>query len=197
MNYLAHAYLSFDNDEILLGNMISDFVKGRKQFDYSSVVHKGIVLHRHIDAFTDSHPIIQKAKTVFRTDYRLYSGAFIDVVFDHFLAVDANEFSKNELYNFSQKTYDTLDRQDVIMPPSFRNMFYHMKFQNWLYGYRTREGMYRSFDGLVKRAAYLEDSSAAVNVFDNQYNFLKNCYISFWPELKSYAKNKYKELLQN
>src|SRR6476619_335472 len=93
MNYLAHAYLSFRQPEILVGNMISDFVKGKKKFDYSPAIQKSMALHRAIDDFTDSHPATIKAKQFFRPAYRLYAGAFIDVVYDHFLALDSNEFA--------------------------------------------------------------------------------------------------------
>ena len=138
MNYLAHAYLSFGNDGILLGNMISDFVKGKKQFDYSVVIHNGILLHRAIDDFTDNHEIIKKAKSVFRNDYRLYSGALVDVVFDHFLAIDTQEFADEKaLFLFSEKTYQQLEVQRLEMPPGFEKMFYYMQTQNWLFNYRT------------------------------------------------------------
>ena len=43
MNYLAHAYLSFKEPDILVGNLISDFVKGKKKFNYSLPIQKGIV----------------------------------------------------------------------------------------------------------------------------------------------------------
>jgi acyl carrier protein phosphodiesterase len=84
MNYLAHAYLSFGHPGILTGNMISDFVKGKKKFDYPSEVQQGIALHRAIDQFTDTHEATREAKQVFRPAYRLYSGAFVDVVYDHY-----------------------------------------------------------------------------------------------------------------
>jgi acyl carrier protein phosphodiesterase len=42
MNFLAHAYLSFNNPEILVGNMISDFVKGSRQFQYPEAIQNGI-----------------------------------------------------------------------------------------------------------------------------------------------------------
>src|SRR6185503_13562950 len=106
MNYLAHAWLSFNQPGILTGNMISDFVKGKKKFDFPPVIQKGIALHRAIDEFTDFHPVIQKAKSYFRKEYRLYSGAFIDIVFDHFLANDKKEFADGiELDTFCQATY--------------------------------------------------------------------------------------------
>jgi acyl carrier protein phosphodiesterase len=62
MNYLAHAWLSFNQPEILVGNMISDFVKGKKRFSFSERIQQGIMLHRSIDEFTDAHDATKKAK---------------------------------------------------------------------------------------------------------------------------------------
>ncbi len=101
MNYLAHAYLSFHNPDILAGNMISDFVKGKKQFDYPSIIQKGIRLHRDIDTFTDQHPSTKKGKEDFKPAVGSYSGAFMDVVYDHFLALDTDEFFENNLKKMS------------------------------------------------------------------------------------------------
>ncbi len=74
MNFLAHALLSFGDEDFLTGNMISDFVKGKKKFDYPVAIQKGIQLHRMIDEFTDFHPATSKAKKLFSPYYRLYSG---------------------------------------------------------------------------------------------------------------------------
>src|SRR3982750_1233909 len=97
MNFLAHAYLSFNDPQILAGNMISDFVKGRDKFSFSGKIQQGIALHREIDQFTDVHPATQKAKSIFRPSYRLYSGAIMDVLYDHFLANDASVFDDDSL----------------------------------------------------------------------------------------------------
>ncbi|HVZ26147.1 MAG TPA: hypothetical protein VG842_08840, partial [Sediminibacterium sp.] len=88
MNYLAHAYLSFRQPEILVGNMISDFVKGKKQFMYPANIQKGIRLHRAIDAFTDTHPATREAKKILEPAAGRYAAAFMDIVYDHFLAND-------------------------------------------------------------------------------------------------------------
>ena len=65
MNYLAHAYLSFGNPAWVTGNLISDYVKGRKRFDYPLNIQQGISLHRAIDEYTDSHEGIKAAKEIF------------------------------------------------------------------------------------------------------------------------------------
>src|SRR5829696_1013212 len=122
MNYLAHAYLSYNEPHILVGNMISDFVKGAQKFVYVVSVQKGMELHRAIDSFTDDHPATAKAKQFFRADYRLYSGPIMDILYDHFLANDENEFSDASLFQFSKNVYNTLEEEAIHLPPSFISM---------------------------------------------------------------------------
>jgi acyl carrier protein phosphodiesterase len=195
INYLAHAYLSFHNPEILVGNMISDFVKGRKKFVYPDTIQKGITLHRYIDTFTDAHEATREAKEVFRPHYRLYSGAFIDVVYDHFLANDGSEFTDRPLLDFSQEVYTVLDSNKAWLPPYFALMFPYMRSQNWLFNYRERWGIEKSMGGLVRRSAYLTESQTAFSLFEQYYQLLEDCYRHFWAEAKPFAKSKFEELL--
>jgi acyl carrier protein phosphodiesterase len=198
MNYLAHAYLSFNEPEILAGNMISDFVKGKKKFSYSPVIQKGIELHHAIDEFTDGHPATKKAKEFFRKDYRLYSGAFVDIVYDHFLAKDKNEFADDEaLRSFSLKTYTSLQNYVDVFPERFNLFFYHMKKDDWLYNYSHIKFIEQSFGGLVRRSAYLTESTMAGKVFAQQYHSLEDCYNSFFNELKIFSFNHLQHLLKN
>jgi acyl carrier protein phosphodiesterase len=168
--------------------MISDFVKGRKKFDFSLPIQQGIALHRAIDQFTDFHPVTQEAKSYFKKDYRLYSGAFVDVVYDHFLANDKNEFSdEKELDSFCQSTYINLQKNESGLPEKFLQMLPYMKEQNWLFHYKRREGIEKSFGGLARRAIYLSESAIAFSIFNNHYHELENCYQLFFPELKNFS----------
>lgn len=111
--------------------MISDFVKGKKKFDYPLPIQKGIQLHRLIDNFTDNHPATAKAKEFFRPQYRLYSGAFIDIVYDHFLALDQKQFEECDgLENFTVISYHRLDQKFLYFPLPFEKMYPYMKAQN-------------------------------------------------------------------
>src|SRR6187399_2217830 len=104
MNYLAHAYLSFGRPGILVGNMISDHVKGKKKYDYPEQIQQGIAVHREIDRFTDIHSATKEAKEIFRPAYRLYAGSLMDVIYDHFLALDEKEFTDESLKAFMIST---------------------------------------------------------------------------------------------
>lgn len=196
MNLLAHAFLSFKNPEILTGNMISDFVKGKTKLEYPLPIQKGILLHRLIDNFTDFHPETAKAKEFFRPQYRLYSGAFVDIVYDHFLALDHKQFEEYKgLENFTHVTYEMLDQKNAYFPLAFQRMFPYMKSQNWLYSYRLKEGIHKSFGGIVRRATYLSESEIAFKIFNENYWQLKNCFSDFFPELKAYTLEKLRNLL--
>lgn len=195
MNYLAHAYLSFNQPELLVGNMISDYVKGKKKFNYSSGIQKGIALHRAIDTFTDDHECTKKAKEIFRPAYRLYSGAFVDVVYDHFLATDTNHFNSESLQHFANLTYKTLDSYKEVFPEQFLRMFPYMKEQNWLYNYQYRWGIEKSLGGVVRRAAYLTESETAFALFEENYSVLKEYYQLFFPQLYYFAKEEIQKLI--
>jgi acyl carrier protein phosphodiesterase len=194
MNYLAHAYLSFNNPEILVGNMISDFVKGKKKFDYPVPIQAGIMLHRTIDTFTDNHPATNEAKEFFRPHYRLYSGAFIDVVYDHFLAIDATVFTESSLFDFSQQVYFSLEKYKQWLPERFAAMLPYMRSQNWLFNYRTRWGTEKSFGGLVRRAAYLDESDTASSLLEKHYQPLQQCYRHFWKDARPFIFKQYEIL---
>lgn len=195
MNYLAHAYLSFGEPHILVGNMISDFVKGGQKSLYAASVQKGIQLHRFIDAFTDDHPVTARAKQIFRPAYRLYSGPITDIIYDHFLASDMNEFPNDSLFGFTASVYQTLEEETVHLPQRFLPVLTYMKMENWLYHYRTTEGIYKSLRGLVRRAAFINDSATAFELLLRHYDELRDCYEEFFPAVKQTTKEKLAELL--
>ena len=214
MNYLAHAYLSFEITDITVGNMISDFVKGKQKLDYPIAIQQGIMLHRFIDSFTDSHAVTRQAKSFFKEAYGLYAGPLVDVVYDHFLANDPLRFPETGekgpaagdgtrgpeggaigdeetggtgLKAFAQKTYERLSSRQALMPERFGRFFHYMRAQDWLFNYRYKQGIFNSFEGLARRAAYMGSSERAAQLFEKHYSGLEACYTDFFPALQDFA----------
>jgi acyl carrier protein phosphodiesterase len=168
----------------MVGNLISDFIKGKKQYDYPSAIQKGIKLHRAIDTFTDAHPAVAEAKQVFRPHYRLYAGAFVDVSFDYFIANDPNLFKTEQaLAQFAETAYAGLRQHTAWIPDQARGYFERMQQQNWLYHYRSIWGIQKSFGGIVYRSAHLTDSSTAATLFEENLSILQQHYDDFIPGL--------------
>lgn len=198
MNYLAHAYLSFNQPEVLVGNMISDYVKGKTQYNFSPTVQAGIRLHRAIDDFTDHHSATKEIMNLFRPYYRLYSGAFVDIVYDYFLANDRQEFNSDEtLMAFSNQTYAALQNYTEVFPIKFKGMFPYMVSQNWLYNYQFDYGIQKSFNGLVYRAAYLNESDIAFEIFQQNKIIIEEQYHIFFDSVKKFATYTLQDLLKH
>jgi len=196
MNLLAHACLSFEHPDILAGNMISDFVKGKKQYDYPPMIQKGIRLHRSIDEYTDSHSATAEIKKFFRPVYRLYSGAITDIVYDYFLANDSKEFKDpGTLEKFTLNTYALLEPNLSLLPLAFIRLFPHMKQHNWLYNYRHELGIMKSINGLAARARYMAEPAEAYSIFRNNIPQIQLFYEDFFPMLKIHARDTMKDLL--
>ncbi|WP_423736807.1 ACP phosphodiesterase [Chitinophaga caseinilytica] len=195
MNYLAHAYLSFHDPDITAGQLIADFVKGKKTEDYPAPLRKGIVLHRALDDYTDHHPASKTARELFRPSSGLYGGVFLDVVYDHFLANDPQRFSLPTLARFAEETYAAVNERLPQLPPAFRQMFSFMQSQNWLYHYYERISIFRSFGGIVRRSKYYpHPADVPYGVFNDHYAALRDCYNAFIPDAENFMKSLTSEL---
>jgi acyl carrier protein phosphodiesterase len=192
MNYLAHAYLSFKDPDILTGNMISDYVKGRKKFNYTEKVQKGIMLHRLIDEYTDNHIVCREIQKIFKPAYGLYSGPIVDVIMDYFVARDKALYLPSDLMTFSEEVFSMLEDYTTIFPEKFARMFPYMKSQNWLYNYQFPEGIWNSLGGLARRAKYINETNTAYELFIAHEDEIQHGYNEFFPQLKAIAYQAFK-----
>jgi acyl carrier protein phosphodiesterase len=193
VNYLAHAYLSFGDPEILTGNLISDFVKGKKKYQYPVRILAGIDLHRSIDEYTDNDIVNKQAARIFKDSYGRYSSAFLDVAYDHFLALQLNA-DDDDFEKFTLDIYKQIDHFRPILPETFNNIFPYMKQHNWLYNYQFGWGIEKSMAGLVHRAAYMSESATAFNLFNKHYAELKEAFNNFFPRLRNFSLEKFSDI---
>ena len=187
MNYLAHTFLSFSDGQIV-GNLLEDYVSNSARLDYPAEVAKGVIMHRAIDTFTDIHPAILEVKKVFSPIVRLYSGAFVDVTMDYFLANDPEIKSKEEWREHSKHVYKVLRDHWDWLPVSLQEALPRMEASDWLYNYREDFGMKSSLEHLVRKAKYLEPGIPVYEVFLKNKEALQQCYDVFFPELLDYCR---------
>jgi acyl carrier protein phosphodiesterase len=191
MNFLAHIYLSGDNEKLMVGNFIADFVKGRAALEkFESEIAKGIDLHRAIDEFTDTHPIVLKSKVRLRPKYRHYAGVIVDVFYDHFLSKFWNHYHTQPLSEYAAKTYSTIEKYNSILPLDVSRMLPYMIRGNWLVNYSKPEGIQRALTGMSRRTPYESKMDESVHDLLEHYEEFKNEFEEFFPELKSYVQKK-------
>jgi acyl carrier protein phosphodiesterase len=190
VNFLAHLHLSGDNEKILIGNFIADFVKGKVALStYEPEIKAGILLHRAIDSFTDSHPIVKESKSRLIPKYRHYSGVITDMFYDHFLANRWLDYHSTPLADYSQSIYLTLNQNSALLPEEAKRMLPFMSTHDWLVGYGTQAGMHRALSGLARRTPFESKMEEAVSDLNLCYDLYKAEFATFFPELKKYTKN--------
>ncbi|MDO8968666.1 ACP phosphodiesterase [Algoriphagus sp.] len=194
MNFLAHAYLSFGHDGILVGNLAADFIKGKEIQRYDKEILIGILLHREIDSFTDSHPLVKAGQSYLRPRFRHYSTVITDIFFDYFLGKNWERYSEIPLESFANQTYQTIDQHLYLLPDSFKNMFVWMKSQNWLYHYREIEGIQKALNGLSRRTTFDSKMNEAPEVLLEKEEEFEVIFFAFFKELETFARHKLLEL---
>jgi acyl carrier protein phosphodiesterase len=187
VNFLAHLFLSGDNSQLMVGNFIADFVKGKKKDDYPLEIKKGIELHRAIDDFTDHHEITSVSKKRLYKNHHHYSAVVIDLFYDHFLAKNFSEYSEIPLKVYADDVYKILQKNESFFPTAVKAFFPYMIERNWLVNYSTVEGIGRTLTGLGKRVHFENRMDRATVDLAENYSDYENEFSSFFPELINFV----------
>tara|TARA_R110002050_G_scaffold97971_2_gene203624 strand:+ start:9914 stop:10513 length:600 start_codon:yes stop_codon:yes gene_type:complete len=190
MNYLAHIYLSGDNDIVTIGNFIADGIKGKDYKKYPKDIQVGILLHRNIDTYTDAHKTVRKSTKRLHEKYGHYSGVIVDILYDHFLAKNWKKYSDIPLDNYVNTFYNSLEKHYDLLPLRIQKMMPFMMTDNWLLSYASIEGISRVLDGMNRRTKNRSGMNEAVQELEEFYNEFENEFTVFFDELIIFSKEK-------
>jgi len=189
VNYLAHLFLARPGAESLLGNLAGDFVKGRLGDEFTPGIRAGIVQHRRIDEFTDTHPEVGAFRRIVAAEHGHYARVICDMFFDHFLACDWSEYSTESLDEFLRRVYATLDPHAAAMPGRLRVVYPIMRDQGWLESYADVRGIEGALRGLSRRFSRQIRLDTAVHFLrDDARETLRAHFRQFFPAAIDYAK---------
>ena len=191
MNFLAHIYLSGDNDLIKIGNFMADGIRGKQFEQFPDDVQKGILLHRFIDTYTDSHDIFRQSTKRLHEKYHHYAGVIVDIVYDHFLAKNWEKYSDEKLDCFVNQFYRSLHENYPILTEKTQDMMPYMIKQNWLLSYQTVEGIHQILTQMDRRRSKnqsnMQFASAELKEF---YPEFEREFTLFFEDMKTQANQK-------
>lgn len=193
MNFLAHIYLSGDNDNLKIGNFIADGIHGQPT-QFHPEIQKGIVLHRAIDTYTDAHPIFRQGTKRLHANYHHYAGVIMDIFYDHFLAKNWQNYHAMPLADYAQDFYTLLNNNFSILPPRSQGMIPHMTEHNWLVSYASLEGIARTLRQMDYRTKQRSGMTTAVNELQEFYAEYEAEFTVFFEDLKQHVIQKLSEL---
>lgn len=188
MNYLAHQYLSFQNQDIQLGNLYGEVVRGKNFSNYPKGIQVGIKLHRSIDTYTDGHEVVKRSTKLFHENYGKYSPVIIDVLYDYFLIKNWKDYSDIPLERFIEDTYSLFRKNYDSFPPRLQYIIKYLLKMDWFRNYQSKEGIKRTLEGIGQRAKFQNNMEDAVNELTTYEEQINEDFNQFFPEIINYCK---------
>ena len=185
MNFLAHIYLSGDDPLLMVGNFIADSVRGKTFATYPETVQRGILLHRKIDSYTDSHEVVSASKDRLRPEFGKWPSVIVDVFYDHFLAIHWDRFHSVPLPEFTRRVYGVLHTHHDLLPPRIQGFLPIMTQGDWLYNYSKLAGIERALWGISRRSRYNPAMDRSVKVLPAQFAGFEDEFLRFFPDLQT------------
>jgi len=191
MNYLAHIFLSGTDEAAVVGNFIGDYVKGRDYLKFPPNIRKGIVLHRRIDSFTDTHRIISQSKRYFASKYNKWSGIVVDIIYDHFLIKNWDKYCPVPIEEFKEGIFDILQKYYPVLPERVKYFVPSFIQNDWIHIYSTQEGITNVLYRMSMRTHLPDESAFAAEVLRKYYVQLDSEFMIYFPELIRYVVNNF------
>ena len=191
MNYLAHLYLSGEDEKVITGNFIGDYVKGQNYLNYPGKIREGIILHRRIDTFTDQHPCFREVKILLRSDFGLYSGIIADLFYDYLLASNWENYAPESLRNFSKRMHAILLAHFFYLPPRVQGFLPVLIKNRRLESYARTEGIRQSLKIMSRYTTLPDNAHQAMKILDSHITFLKDNFAVFMKEITGYVENEF------
>ncbi len=188
MNHLAHLFLAGDSDESLIGNFAGDFVKGTLGERFTPGIRAGILQHRKIDAFTDSHPHVAAFRRVLLPEHGHYARVIADIFLDHFLACRFDELAGEPLESFLAHTFARLDPHADELPGFLRMVYPRIRDEQWLLSYRELDGVHIALANMSRRFSRRPRLETATRHLVDSRRELEHRFEQFFPEVMEYAR---------
>lgn len=186
MNFLAHLYLARGDDDLMLGALLGDFVRGRRElWSWPAGIRNGIRLHRKIDRFTDHSRQVKALRTRFPKPFRRYSGIVIDLAFDHALAQNWPAFCETPLAEFDQEVRSLLAEHEDALPQRLRDFMEYADRRGLFEAYRHEDEMLFSLAGIGTRLKRENPLHRVKEIWPELRPEVAEGFASFFPEIQS------------
>jgi len=188
LNYLAHIYLSFSDDDILLGNFAADFIRNKEVKKLPDSQVNGVLLHRLIDAYTDIHPDVKQSTKRLRSIQGKYAPVVSDILYDYILAKHWDTFHPEPLSVFKGKVYDRLSNKLAEFPEKTRMKIERMVAGDFIQSYESMEGIHGVFLRMDRRTSFPSKFAEATLQLEEQEEQFTQDFLAFFPQMKLKAQ---------
>lgn len=186
MNFLFHLYLSANDPDLLTGNLMGDFVKGVISDEYPARLRDGIMLHRRIDSFAQTHPLFRLSKRRIEPFFGLWRGVLVDLFYDHILALDWHQWSDIPFENFLQQARGMVAGNGRYLPERMQPLV-PLIFDELLPSYREVQGIGRALERMARRISRINPLIGGETELVRNYAGFREDFRRFMPDLQEFV----------
>jgi len=189
MNLIAHIFLSQDNPDWIIGNMVADFIRGKEKYNFSKEIIQGIDLHRFIDFFTDHHSVVRESVEILKPTHKKYSPVISDIIYDYLLINNWKLHTEEPLEDFAKKSYDTLLSYEEVLPDNLAKMLPALIDENWIIRTGDIDYLEKTMVRMDRRTRFPSDFKSSIKVLEDNMDAFNKQFNSFFPELMESVKD--------
>ncbi|WP_018968996.1 ACP phosphodiesterase [Rubritalea marina] len=191
MNYLAHIALAHPSPASQMGNFLGDFAKGTREAlraEWPDELVDGLMMHRAIDSFTDSHPSFIASKQLIDPSRRRLGGIAIDIFYDHFLSQHWSRFHHEPRQSFIGEFYQTLEAHPQWWVGGFGNVYQMLRDEDWLSCYLQKDGIQLTLNRISRRnRSWISPVANCYDDFLRHYAQFEEHFLALYPDLQQHA----------
>jgi acyl carrier protein phosphodiesterase len=186
MNFLLHMLLSGDDDQILVGNFMGDFVKGPLLDRFPERIRLGVTLHRRIDSFASRSELFTRSRLRIDPLYGLYRGVLVDLFYDHFLVAEWSHWSQEPFDRYLARTRAIIDDHRAELPERMQPLV-PVIFEELLPSYGQVSGIGRALQRMSRRVTRANPLAGGEAELLRHYSDLQADFRGFMPLVWSFA----------
>lgn len=179
MNFLGHLYFSKNDRDLMIANLFGDFVRGRNFDHFPPLIQEGIILHRQIDHYIDTHPLVRELKLELMTELPKVGPIAVDLFFDHLLAKNWEQYHIDQYDSFLLEFYKHESDYLGYYPTSFLQFMEKLRNHQWMNHYPTKYGLMKSCEGVSRRLSFETKLAEAHLVFEQKEETVEAVFHSF------------------
>jgi acyl carrier protein phosphodiesterase len=188
MNYLFHLYLSGEDPDILTGNFMGDFVKGRLGENYPPRLRRGLELHRSIDSFAQRQPQFNRSRLRLHESFGLYRGVLVDLFYDHFLASSWGEWSGEPLAAYLRRVRRVVESKRPYLPERLATIL-PVIFEEMIPSYLREDGIAAALVRMSRRVQRENPLGRGGAELRLHYEGLREDFVGFLPAALEHARH--------
>ena len=183
MNFLIHCWLGREDEGLVAGGFLGDYIKGQIPSELPVELRRGIQLHRFIDVESNRLPEMRSTYKRFGERLRRPAPILLDLVADHIFAKYWSHYTSDNLHRFTNACYATIGRYEV--PPNAQGIYRYACRSNLFARYADLDVVYNISRRILSRLKFANQAGELARILVSEETNFRSDFDVYFPLLQA------------